>query len=563
MSPFRLAISSARIRRPRPRRWALGLTLLVACLVAASPASAGTAYFANSGNGTVSVINTASGAVTGAITVGGKPVDVAISPDGGYAYVVDEERDVVIAIDTATNAVVAAVAVGKEPRGIAIAANGSRAYVTDFGDGTLSVFDLATGAPAGTIAVGAEPEGVAIASDGLHAYVARRSGGIAIVDLAAPGISAVVPDPRGPARIALGPNGSRAFVTDADASSVSVFNPATGGLVGSPIEVPSPPTGIAVAPNGNFAYAASPEAGAVSVIDTSLATGIATIGGLSGASGIAIEPDSALGLVTDAAGAAASVFDTASGRGIASLTTGPKPRAVALVPDQGPTAAFWVSPGRTLAKRKLTFHASPSSDPDGKIVTYAWDWGDGHHVKTTNATKVHRYATPGLYQATLVVTDEDGCSTETVFTGQTASCNGSARAATTVPIDALDPRAPGLDLAGGHRQRVRGVINVFARCPLTACGLRARGTILAGFARHGSQHHYRLHIGPRVLSAAAGAWMRMPLELPRGRRRAVLRALRNGGAAEARLTVVGRDPHGIRKIRRREVRLVVGHRSPG
>lgn len=556
-------MASIQSNRPRPRIWACALAcaMAFAFAIAASPAVAATAYVANSGNGTVSVLDTTSGA-SGAIAVGGKPVDVAVAPDGRHAYVVDEQRGVVIAIDTATNAVVATVAVGKEPRGIAISPNGAFAYVTNFGDGTLSAFALASGAAAGAISVGAEPEGVALAADGLHAYVARRGGGIAIVDLAAARVSTVVPDGLGPSRIALGPNGGRAFVTNAGASSVSVFNPANGEVVGGPIGVPSPPAGIAVGPDGRFAYAASPEAGAVSAIDTTLATGVGTIGALAGAAGIAIEPDGARGLATDAAGTSTSVFDTAAGRGIASVTTGPQPRGLAFVPDQGPTAGFWVSPGRRLARHKLTFHAGPSKDPDGTIVTYSWNWGDGHHVKTTTGVKGHRYAAPGVYQATLVVTDEDGCATEVIFTGQTASCNGSPRAAMTTPIEVLDPRAPGLDLAGGRRQRVRGAVIVFARCPLADCGLRARGTIVASFARNGARHDYRLHIGPQILSAGVGGWTRLPLKLPRGRRQAVLRTLHNGGEAEAKLVVIGRDAHGTQKVRRRTVDLVAGRRRP-
>ena len=557
-----LAIPSARGGRLRPRLWVIGLALLVACLVAAAPAAARSAYVTNSGNGTVSVFNTATGAVSGVIVVGGKPVDVAIAPNGGRAYVVDEQRGTVIVIDTATNAAIASIPVGGEPRGIAIAPNGAAAAVTNFADGTLSIVNLATDATVGTIPVGAEPEGVALADDGLHAYVARRSGGIAIVDLPLARVVTVVPDGLGPSRIALGPNNGRAFVTNAAAGSVTVFDPATGQLVGGPIGVPSPPAGIAVAPSGRFAYAASPKAGAVSAIDTTLNAATGLIGPLPGAGGVAIEPSGRLGFATDSTGTTASVFDTASGRGLSSVATGPEPTGIAVVPDQGPTAGFWVSPGLRLAKRKLTFHAGPSTDPDGKIVTYAWDWGDGHHVKTTSGTKGHRYAAPGVYQATLAVTDDEGCTTEVVFTGQTASCNGSTRAAVTMPIEVLDPRAPGLDLAGGRRQRVRGAVNVFARCPVANCGLRARGTIVADFRRHGTRHRYRLHIGPRVVSATVGDWVRLPVQVPRGRRRAVLRALRYGGDAEARLTVLGRDAHGIQKVGRRTVDLVHGHR-PG
>ena len=61
------------------------LTLLGLC----SSASARDVYVANSGNGTVSVIESATNTAVGAIPVGGEPVDIAITPNGRYAWVVD------------------------------------------------------------------------------------------------------------------------------------------------------------------------------------------------------------------------------------------------------------------------------------------------------------------------------------------------------------------------------------------------------------------------------------------------------------------------------------------
>jgi YVTN family beta-propeller protein len=554
-----------RPRTPSPARigflaWALACA--AALTVATAPAAARDAYVANSGNGTVSVLDLATGAPVGAVAVGGKPVDVAITPDGGRAYVVDEQRGLVLGILTATNTTFAAIPVGKEPRGIAITPDRAAAYVTNFGDGSVSVINLATNATLPTaIPVGAEPEGIAVSRDGRYAYVARRGGGIAILDLAAGRVVGVVPDGFAPSRIALGPNGGRAFVANAT-GSVSVFNLATGGLVGGPVPLPAPATGVAVAPDGHHAYVATPSAGAVSVIDTSRAAVVGAIGSLPGAGRIAFEPSGAHGLATVSGGTGASVFGAATGRGVASLPTGPEPEGIAVVPNQGPTASFAVLPALRVAKRKLTFAAYDSSDPDGKIATYAWDWGDGHHVKTSAKFKWHRYAKPGTYTATLTVTDDEGCSSELVFTGQTASCVGTPRAVASVPVEVVDPKVPGLRLAGGQRQRVRGVVNVFAKCRLADCGLRARGTITARFRRGDSPRTYRLHIGPVVESVGARSWSRVRLSLPRGQRRAVLRALRAGGNASANLTVVARDVHGIRNVRHRQVGLVLGGRQP-
>jgi len=50
--------------------------------------------------------------------------------------------------------------------------------------------------------------------------------------------------------------------------------------------------------------------------------------------------------------------------------------------------------------------ASSSSDPDGYIVDYLWDWGDGN--SSTGVTANHTFGGEGLYTMTLTVVDNDG-----------------------------------------------------------------------------------------------------------------------------------------------------------
>ena len=57
---------------------------------------------------------------------------------------------------------------------------------------------------------------------------------------------------------------------------------------------------------------------------------------------------------------------------------------------------------------ELTFDASASSDPDGRIMEYVWDFGDGTTARGAVAT--HRYETIGVHTATLTVTDERNVS---------------------------------------------------------------------------------------------------------------------------------------------------------
>jgi PKD repeat protein len=70
----------------------------------------------------------------------------------------------------------------------------------------------------------------------------------------------------------------------------------------------------------------------------------------------------------------------------------------------GPTAAF-TSSSTSLA---VTFNGTSSSDADGTIVSYAWNFGDG--ATGTGATVTHTYPSAGTYSVTLTVTDNMGAT---------------------------------------------------------------------------------------------------------------------------------------------------------
>ena len=58
----------------------------------------------------------------------------------------------------------------------------------------------------------------------------------------------------------------------------------------------------------------------------------------------------------------------------------------------------------------ITFNSSLSSDPDGTITTYEWDFGDGSN-NTYDWNSTHAYVEPGNYTVTLKVIDNHGAET--------------------------------------------------------------------------------------------------------------------------------------------------------
>lgn len=61
---------------------------------------------------------------------------------------------------------------------------------------------------------------------------------------------------------------------------------------------------------------------------------------------------------------------------------------------------------RDKSGRIFRFNASGSIDPDGQIVSYEWDFGDGK--AGTGVEIIHEYDTVGTYKVTLTVTDDKG-----------------------------------------------------------------------------------------------------------------------------------------------------------
>ena len=83
------------------------------------------------------------------------------------------------------------------------------------------------------------------------------------------------------------------------------------------------------------------------------------------------------------------------------------------VTNMPPTASFSLSPGFGNAPLTVAFDGSASTDSDGVIGTYFWEFGDSNQTTGIGATAQHTYPIDGSFTIRLTVTDDDGATTTT------------------------------------------------------------------------------------------------------------------------------------------------------
>jgi PKD repeat protein len=87
--------------------------------------------------------------------------------------------------------------------------------------------------------------------------------------------------------------------------------------------------------------------------------------------------------------------------------------------NRAPTASFTATPPSGQAPLTVAFNAAASSDPDGTIASYSWNFGDGG--TGSGVAPTHNYTTVGTFTATLTVTDNSGAAGTTTRTVTTTS----------------------------------------------------------------------------------------------------------------------------------------------
>jgi len=111
------------------------------------------------------------------------------------------------------------------------------------------------------------------------------------------------------------------------------------------------------------------------------------------------------------------------------------------VKNSPPTACFNVSPSEGIVgKTEFTFDASCSSDPEGFIIGYDWNFGDGKSDTGVKTKHVYTSSVAGTqaFEVKLVVTDNNNASAEAKKT-VTVINNAPVSKFSAVPLSGLSP----------------------------------------------------------------------------------------------------------------------------
>jgi uncharacterized repeat protein (TIGR01451 family) len=171
----------------------------------------GTQAYVTMQNNSVTIIDTTTDTLfLNDLPVGNVSLGVAITPDGTQAYVTNSGDNTISVIDTATYTVIATIALGIPieaigPIAVAITPAGTKAYVANYGNGTVSVINTTTQTVIATVSVGVVPSAVAITLDGTKAYVVNSgSNNVSIIDTSTNTVTGTIPVGTVPAGITIG-----------------------------------------------------------------------------------------------------------------------------------------------------------------------------------------------------------------------------------------------------------------------------------------------------------------------------------------------------------------------
>ena len=197
-----------------------------------------------------------------------KPYDIKVNASRSEAYATCSGSDKVILIDLVAQLVSGEITVGEGPRDIALMRDGRTAVVANSGEDTVAVVDLQTRKVKYKVPVRLQPYGVALTEDGqLAAVTTWASGDVHFIRLGKDAGSDLGSVPVGPLpyTVTIPPKSSTAYVTVNSMHKVVQVDIASRKVVGE-IEVGHNPWGAAPSTDGKTLLIANNRSADVSIL---------------------------------------------------------------------------------------------------------------------------------------------------------------------------------------------------------------------------------------------------------------------------------------------------------
>jgi len=289
------------------------------------------AYIANTGDGTVSVIDVKTKAVIATIPVGLNVDAITVSADGQRAYAlcpISAGGSGVYVINTVTNQLITTIPmVGESLLGV-VSPDGTRLYVTTAApNAAIVVINTVSNKQIATIPV-SESYGMAVSPDGGKLYAAVRSAyEVDVYNTTNYALLKTIRVQEHPSCVAINADGSRVYVTNTGSYLLSVIDASKNAVIVN-IITGQRPIGVAVSADGTRVYTANFTTNDISVFDVTTNSRIADIRVGNNPQAISLTSDGSQLYVSNGGSNNVSIVDTKTWSIIATVPVGRNPNPI-------------------------------------------------------------------------------------------------------------------------------------------------------------------------------------------------------------------------------------------
>jgi len=226
------------------------------------------AYVANTGNGTLSVVDVPSLSVVNTLEVGPRPSGLRAHPTRDEIWGVSTHGGYVWVVDARQGRVTGRIPVGDGAFALDFSPDGQRAFVAASRTGTVTVIDCESKQAIRTASIGKEPWLARVTPDGRTLLVPQRAAHqLILLDAESLATLDSVSVAQGPEHVLVLPDGSKAFVSASGAGQVSVVDLRQRTLLAN-LPLGSPAASFMLKPDGGELFVSTPDRNSLTILNT-------------------------------------------------------------------------------------------------------------------------------------------------------------------------------------------------------------------------------------------------------------------------------------------------------